>query len=588
MLPMDEDNIDQLIEAFSSDELINLSEDLFNIAIELTLQDDLDLSLTDSITKSNDLLAVIPKIIASRLSKADLYSRKFLSLDTEDLVFAGYSLEELRAIRKLLEDVVSFIEKRALTNFATVYRDVFEELKDSIDLSVERYQAALEKVNEAYKIHSRHVMNQAIDVYKRVNATTFEHLLLEPLFTLEEHQRHLSNAIELLESSDLGETYEAQLRGLRQTLILVLEVINTQTIGAGFPHKRFSYLDAILYHIRDDPDTYIFRVLRRFAHIGKDGTLLRRMSPEEIAMRHKTGYIKHNRALLSLISNPVNVAQDALLELTNQVLQHLSGALNIKLRFVRIQKLCQQVAEMPLAAHAPEQLEAFCAQILDALRILEAYPVNSDFLERLQGQGYQTAQMLLEAMRQGRSVTMANLLRQYQLYAARRLFALRISRLCMYIAVHSPRQLALAASDRVLAVCRELIQYKYDTLRPSSLYLDAMFDEDHYKDPVLVKIDTARQRDFSEDAGKAELPEELAALRPSFSQLVIDCLALKVQELDRVIEPLRPDMGISETELSAQIDSLRERIAYFLKQHREEDQLTLTTYEQEHEYFIPV
>lgn len=595
MMPLADDNIEQLIEAFSSDELMNLSEDLLNIAIELTLQDDFDLSMTGSIAKSNDLLAIIPKIIASRLSKADLYSRKFLALDYEDLAFAGYSLEELRGIRKLFEDVIALFEKRSFSESNLLYRDVFEELKDSVEIDCDLYRRALNKVNEAYKIQSRHVMNAAIEVYKRVNAMNFEHLLHEKLFVLEEQQRHLNNAIELLESKDFQDKYSEQLSGLRTTLIVVLEAISTQTINADVSKKRTLSLDDILYHTRNNPEEYILRVLRRFAHISKDRKLSGYLLPEEIAARYKSSYIKHNRVLLSVISNPLHVRQADLLILTNEVLKNLSSALNVKLTFVETCRLCQEVLREPGdtfgQTYSPEQRRQLLARILDVLRILEAYPTNSEYLETLQGKGYEAALVLLQSMQAAQSLAMANLLRQYQVYTARRLFALRISRLCMYISAHTPRQLSRLASERVLTLCRDLVRYKYDSLRPSSVYLEAMFDLDEYKDPVLMKLEKTLQilqgKIPSENDDSTAVVQERITLSPSFSQLVIDCFALKVQELDKVVEPLTSSYDMSPSELQAHIDSSRERIHYFLAQHQQENQLVVTTYEEDQETFTP-
>ncbi|GAK52126.1 hypothetical protein U14_03376 [Candidatus Moduliflexus flocculans] len=595
MMPLADDNIEQLIEAFSSDDLMNLSEDLLNIAIELTLQDDFDLSMTGSIAKSNDLLAIIPKIIASRLSKADLYSRKFLALDYEDLAFAGYSLEELRGIRKLLEDVIALFEKRSFSESHLLYRDVFEELKDSIEVDLELYRRALNNVNDAYKIQSRHVMNAAIDVYKRVNAMNFEHLLHEKLFVLEEQQRHLNNAIELLESKDFQDKYSEQLSGLRTTLIVVLEAISTQTINADVSKKRALSLDNILYHTRNNSEEYILRVLRRFAHISKDRKLSGYLLPEEIAARYKSSYIKHNRVLLSVISNPLHVRQADLLILTNEVLKNLSSALNVKLTFVETCRLCQEVlresGETFEQTSPPEQRRQLLARIIDVLRILETYPTNSEYLETLQGKGYEAALVLLQSMQAAQSLAMANLLRQYQVYTARRLFALRISRLCMYISAHTPRQLSRLASERVLTLCRDLVRYKYDSLRPSSVYLEAMFDLDEYKDPVLMKLEKTLQilqgKIPIELDDSTAVVQERITLTPSFSQLVIDCFALKVQELDKVVEPLTSSYDMRPSELQAHIDSSRERIHYFLAQHQQENQLVVTTYEEDQETFTP-
>ena len=210
MVPFDEHNIDQILEEFSSDELINLSDDLLRIAIELSLQEDLDIS-TVEFTKGNELLAVIPKVIASRLSKAEIFSREFADLKKEDLVFVGYSIAGLDDIRKLLEDVITLIERRTRDDLHALYHEVFEELGDSFNLDSTLYRKALANVNEAYRIQSRHVMTQAIEVYKQVNAYDFELFLREDVAILEKYRDHLDDAVELIATSDLGKKFSAQL-----------------------------------------------------------------------------------------------------------------------------------------------------------------------------------------------------------------------------------------------------------------------------------------------------------------------------------------------------------------------------------------
>ena len=133
MKSVESQNIDRILDAFSSEELIDLSDDLLRVAMELTLRDDLDIPEIDSIAKGNDLLVIIPKIVASRLNKAEIFSKKFANLKKEDLFFAGYSIADLRNIRKLLEDVVNLAEKRTQDDLSMLYREVFEEVKDTAD-----------------------------------------------------------------------------------------------------------------------------------------------------------------------------------------------------------------------------------------------------------------------------------------------------------------------------------------------------------------------------------------------------------------------------------------------------------------------
>ncbi|GAK60415.1 hypothetical protein U27_00312 [Candidatus Vecturithrix granuli] len=603
MIDLEDNNIDQILVEFSSEELINLSEDLLKIAIELTLHDDLDLPDLDSVAKGNDLLVIIPKVIASRLNKAETYSQKFASFRHEDLVFAGYSIEELHAIRKLLEDVIWLVEHYPRD---ALYREVFEELKDNFELDAEVYRRALKNVNEAYRIQSRHLMTNAIRAYKDVITYSFDHFLHESPSTLEKYREHLSHAVDLLETSEMREKYASQLRGLTKTLILILEALNTHTIGSGFSKKKLSYIQEILYHIRHAPEEYIFEVIRRFAMISREKVLLSYMSPEEIAVRYRTRYIKHNRVLLSFISNPVEVKQDFILEVINTVLQNLSLALNVKLQFIRTGIICDQIIQMAptdlldtLPPYSQEELRQAYQKVHAILTILEKYTINSDYLETLQEKCYRVSLITLQWFETDQLLEIGNIQRRYQIYAARRLFVLRISTLCLVIFSHSAEQLALMASERILTVCRDLIQFKYDFLKPSSIYLESMFDLDFYRAPVLSKIETALERirsnlppqtverlPLSEDFAESSLSGAFASdhdmasqFKPFFSQLVINCLALKVQELDRPPEVISKETSLDREEIQEQISSSRERIEYFLKQHQEEQQRFLEFYQ---------
>lgn len=594
MINLNDDNIDQIIEEFSSDELIHLSDDLLNIAIELTLQDDLDLSVVDSISKSNDLLVIIPKVIASRFNKADLYSRKFASFNNEDLVFAGYPVDELRHIRKLLEDVIALVEKRTTDDLHVLYHEIFEELKDNIEINVTLYRNALDNVNEAYRIQSRHLMSRAIEVYKHVTSSSSEHILYESVATLEAYQEHLHSAVELLESSDIQDKYSEQLHGLRNTLILVLESLNTHIIGTGFSGEKISHIHDILYHIRHEPEGYIFEVIRRFATISKERELLGYMSPEEIAVRYKTRYIKHNRVLLSLISNPINVNQEFLLEVANNILKNLSSALNVKLRFIRTGKLCNQIIDAfeKSGSHKPslytqEELMSYYEQLSDLLAVLENYTTNSDYLEALQEKCCRATIILLEWFADDHLPKLEDVVQRYQVYAARRLFTLRISTLCMLISSRSAHQLSFIASEKILTVCRDLIQYKYDFLKPSSIYLEAMFDLDRYREPVLSKIEEAVQLIQTTQNINQEIPQQTSPLSPQqqarlkafFSPLVIDCLAMKVQEFDDSTTVMPEDTPLSKEDIQIRINSSKDRINYFLRKHEEESQLFIETYQ---------
>ncbi len=607
MVDLQDDNIDQILKEFSSDDLIHLSDDLLNIAIDLTLQDDLDLSTIESIARSNDLLAIIPKVIASRFNKANLYSRKFASFDTEDLIFAGYTIVELRHIRKLLEDVISFIEKRSHDDLNIIFHEIFEELKDNFEVNATLYQNALKNVNDAYRIQSRHLMNRAIEVYKRVTSSSFEHILYQSVATLEDYQEHLNNGIKLLESSDIHDKYSEQLQGLRKTLILVLESLNSTIIGTGFSGKKISYIHDILYHIRHDPEAYIFEVIRRFATVSKERILLSYMSPKEIAVRYKTRYIKHNRVLLSLISNPIDVSQDFLLEVANTILKNLSIALNVKLQIIRTGKLCHQIiqAAEKSATHkrcpyTHEELRAYSDHLGALLDMLEKYTTNSDYLENLQEKCYRAAIILLEWFEDDHLPEIGDVAQRYQIYAARRLFTLRISRLCMFISSLTEYQLACIASEKNLTVCRDLIQYKYDFLKPSSIYLEAMFDLEYYREPVLAKVEkairtlqTAQSSQLTpgnnspqEDANQESQlssssfsPQEHIQFKSFLSHLVINCLALKVQEFDDSPNLVPDDESISKDDILIRINSSRERISYFLREHEEESQIFMEKYQ---------
>jgi hypothetical protein len=131
-----------------------------------------------------------------------------------------------------------------------------------------------------------------------------------------------------------------------------------------------------------------------------------------------------------------------------------------------------------------------------------------------------------------------------------------------------------------------------------------MFDLERYREPVLSKVEAAiqyvetdrsTQQDTEEtlhqniDLGAPQhlslfTPEKLASLEPLFSQLVIDCLALKVQEFDDSSrKTMLEESSLSRREIQVQITSSRERIEYFLKQHQEESQLFIETYQEEEE-----
>jgi hypothetical protein len=586
MMPFDAEHIDRIVDEFSSDELINLSDDLLHIAIELTLQDDLHIS-DISFDKGNELLVVIPKVIAARLNKAETFGRKFAELAKDDLVFVGYSLAELASIRTLLSDVIALLERRTQDDLAVLYHEVFEELKTSVSLDAESYRAALANVNEAYRIRSRHVMARAIDVYKQVRTYDFERFVREDLATVEGYRDQLSQAVELLEGSDVGEKFAGQLQGLRSTLVLVLEALNANTIGGGFARTRMSYIDDILFHIRHQPDDYIFEVIRRFARVSNDRVLHDYMKPEEIAIRYRTRYIKHNRVLLSLISNPIDVRQDFVLEVANNILKNLSTALNVKLQFIRTATICDTLitagaqAAGPSAPYTQAELTDAYKHVGDVLTILENYTARSDYLETLQEKCYQAAILILEWFQDEFLLELAETLRRYQIYAARKLFTLRISTLCLVVSTTEPEELAHLASEKILRVCRDLIQYRYDFLTPSSAYLESRFDLETYRTPVLENIAhsiqhsrhrAAAPRDTLSKSGMEQHKKSM------FSQMVIDSLALKVQELDDSPQTLRGDKSATKREVRMRISTSKERIAHFLKQYEEDRQAFLRHY----------
>ena len=588
MIPVDAENLDQILEEFSSDELIHLSDDLLQIAIELTLQDGLDIAAVD-FTKGNELLVIIPKVIAARLNKAETYSKKFATLNKEELIFVGYSISELNTIRTLLEDVISLIDRRTKDDLDVLYHEVFEELKTTIELDTSLYRRALANVNEAFRIQSRHVMTRAIEIYKQITTYDFEHFLHEELPTLEEYREYLNSAVGLLETSALGEKFLAQLSGLRKTLMLVLEALNANTIGAGFSEKRISYTDDILYHMRHEPEEFIFEVIRRFSRVSRDRVLLDYMKPEEIAIRYRTRYIKHNRVLLSLISNPIDVSQDFVLEVTNNILKNLSTALNVKLQFIRTGNICDQLLEISSAqgatakpAYTQEELNNAYKQVGDVLAILENYTIRSNYLEALQEKCYRAAIQILEWFKDEFLLELAEMLRRYQIYAARKLFTLRISTLCLVISSQTSEELLNLASEKILAVCRDLIQYRYDFLAPSSVYLESRFDLEKYREPVLSNIDQAIQllqqmRASRKRGDKSPTPREKRA--KIFSQMIIDSLALKVQELDDSPQSLLDDKTATMREIRLRITTSKERITYFLKQHEEDQKLFLKHYQ---------
>jgi hypothetical protein len=588
MKPLD-DNIDRVLEEFSTDELANLSDDLLEVAIDLTLQDELDLPTVNSIAKGNDLLVIIPKIIASRLNKAEIFSRKFAALDKEDLVFAGYSVADLRSMRKLLEDVITLIERRSQDDLHVLHQEVFEELKENVELDPSLYRRALENLNEAYRIQSRHVMTRAIDVYKHVTAYDFELFLQEDFATLESYRDQLTKAIELLETSELGEKFAAQIQGLRKTAILVLEALSANTIGAGFSRKKMSYIHEILYQIRHQPDEYIFEVIRRFANVSRDRELLDYMKPEEIAIRYRTRYLKHNRVLLSFISNPIEVKQDFVLEVVNTILKNLSTALNVKLQFIRTGAICTQIMNAAsdeevqgLRYFTQTELDRYYGQIRDVLTILETYTIRSEYLDLLQDKCYRAAIAILEWFKGEFLMELADIVRRYQIYAARKLFTLRLSKICLFIYDHPTDELLQLASTRILKVCRELIEFNYDFLKPTSQYLESVFDLERYRTPVVQKIEAALQH-----ASASSLQSEAAAKvanekrsKTLFSQMVIDCLALKVQELDDSPRAIQEEKTITKHDIRNRVKTSKERTRYFLRQYEEERQLLIQASEE--------
>jgi hypothetical protein len=66
-----------------------------------------------------------------------------------------------------------------------------------------------------------------------------------------------------------------------------------------------------------------------------------------------------------------------------------------------------------------------------------------------------------------------------------------------------------------------------------------------------------------------------------FSQMVIDSLALKVQELDDSPQSLLGDKAATKREIRLRISTSKERIKYFLKQYEEDRELFMKHYQSE-------
>jgi hypothetical protein len=115
-----------------------------------------------------------------------------------------------------------------------------------------------------------------------------------------------------------------------------------------------------------------------------------------------------------------------------------------------------------------------------------------------------------------------------------------------------------------------------------------MFDLEKYRLPVLSKVEAAIQHIQTErltqtDAEQSSQPRSTGdpqSERPSklFSQMVIDCLALKVQELDDSPQSVQKDKSITKREIRIRINTSKDRIHYFLKQYEEENQLFMEHY----------
>jgi len=278
------------------------------------------------------------------------------------------------------------------------------------------------------------------------------------------------------------------------------------------------------------------------------------------------------------------------------VLKNLSIALNVKLQFNRTSKVCDQLLTVSAQhgsgkshPYTQQELDEYYRQVRDVLAILEKYPIRSDYLEALQEKCYRAAIAILEWFRSEFLLELADILRRYRMYAARKLFTLRISTLCTFIATHTAEELHQIASEKVLAVCRDLIQYQYDFLKPNSAYLEAVFDLEHYRIPVVKKVEETIQliqagqpiqpsavQPMRHDAEQARLttmsPPSEKSSKSWFSQLVIDCFALKVQELDDSLKAAHEEKSVTKREIRIRINTSKERIGYFLDQYKEESQ----------------
>lgn len=248
-------------------------------------------------------------------------------------------------------------------------------------------------------------------------------------------------------------------------------------------------------------------------------------------------------------------------------------ALNIKLQFVRTQALCSKLLEtdpeVSLCTYSQTKLNELYGRLTNVNEILESYPVHSKYLEELQEYCYKALIAILKCFGNEYLLELADIFRRYQTYAARKLFTLRISILCRYIYIQTEEELAAITSIKIMTVCRGLIEYQYHFLKPKSGLLDTEFDLEWYREPVLQKIESTIRYMQSEQANRTTQEKFTKSL---FSQLVIDSLALKVQELDDSTRKIREDKIVSVPELQGRIKSAQERIRYFLKQHDEESQ----------------
>jgi hypothetical protein len=232
-------------------------------------------------------------------------------------------------------------------------------------------------------------------------------------------------------------------------------------------------------------------------------------------------------------------------------------------------------------------------QVGDVLAILENYTIRSDYLETLQEQCYQAALIILEHFKDEFLLELAEILRRYQIYAARKLFTLRISTLCLVVSSKTPEELAQLASEKILRVCLSLIQYRYDFLKPSSVYLESRFDLEKYRTPVLQRIEDTVDLIQQSAADLKHSPDVFPTEKRKkslLSQMVIDCLALKVQELDDSPQSLLGDKAATKREIRLRITTSKERIKYFLQQYEEDRELFMQHYQSEQleEFFYPV